>query len=357
MALAGRSTRRGATGRRWILIGIVLTLLVLLIDASLKARSNNDSSTLSTQAWVDQALPIIQSTNAEAQIVNEVRTQGLKMSARTITAQLNSVATNAKKTYQEAVALHPAASVAGAAGLLEASLLVRSQAGQEYATAMAGVLSSPVPQDDQADRAENAVLAAVQDMEVSDRAYNLFISSLPNIGTKIPASQWVPNKSQYQPATLETFLVSLRSSTSLTPVHKLEIQAISTIPSPVSSNNGVEVLPTQDGIQVTVVVINVGNQQENNLTITASISPAQAGYSVRQFASLAPDGAQSIQLGNLYPLQGQDATLTLTVTPLPDSPTPVVSKSITVFMPAPGTAPPTAPTTTTTTPNLTTPTT
>jgi hypothetical protein len=350
MAFAGRSSRRGATGRRWLLIGIVLTLFLLLIDASLKARSNNDASTLSTQAWVDQALPIIQSTNAEAQIINDVRAHGLTMSATTITGQLNSVAANAKKTYQEVIALRPGTSVAGAAGLLEACLLVRSQAGQEYATAMASVLSSPIPQNGQADPAENSVLAAVQDMEVSDRAYQLFTTSLPNVGTRIPASQWVPNTSQYQPATLETFLVSLRSSTSLSPIHKLEIQAISTNPSPVNDINGVEVLPTQDGMQVTVVVLNVGNQQENNLAITASVVPSQTGSSVRQFVSLAPGSAQSIQLGNLYPLQGHNATLTLTVTPVAGSPTPVVSKSITILMPAPGTAPPTAPTTGTTTP-------
>ncbi len=348
MALAGRSSRRGATGRRWLIIGIILTLFVLLIDASLKARSNNDSATLSSQAWVDQILPVIQSTNAEAQIINDVRAHGLTMSATTITTQLNTVDANAKKSYQEATALRPAASVAGAAGLLEASLLVRSQASQEYATAMVGVLRSSIPQDGQTDPAENPVLAAVQDMEVSDRAYQLFIAHAPNLGTKIPASQWVPDISQYDPTTLETFLVSLRSATSLSPIHRLEIEAISTNPAPVSTSNGVEILPTApQGIQITVVITNVGNQQENNLTITASVAPAATGYSVRDFASLSPGGAQSVQLGNLFPVQGQNASLALAVSPPYGSPTQVVSRSIAILEAAPGTAPPTAPTTTT----------
>src|SRR6202522_2645003 len=35
MALASRAARRGGAGRRWLLIGVVVTLFVLLIDASL----------------------------------------------------------------------------------------------------------------------------------------------------------------------------------------------------------------------------------------------------------------------------------------------------------------------------------
>ncbi|MBO0732648.1 MAG: hypothetical protein J2P57_25540, partial [Acidimicrobiaceae bacterium] len=143
----------------------------------------------------------------------------------------------------------------------------------------------------------------------------------------------------------------------LAPVHKLQIQAISTNPSPVNTLQGAEVLPVQNGIQVIVVLTNVGNQQENDLTVTAEVRPARTGFAVQQFASLAPGDSRSVQLGNLYPLQGRDATLTVTVTPRPGSPTPVVSRSITILMPSSSTAPPTAPTTSTTMPTqITTPT-
>jgi len=52
MALAGRSSRRGA-GARWLAIGIVVTLLVLLIDASLHSRSQSPGQQLAAGTWVD----------------------------------------------------------------------------------------------------------------------------------------------------------------------------------------------------------------------------------------------------------------------------------------------------------------
>ncbi len=65
MALAGRSARRGGGGSRWLFIGIALTLLVLLVDASLHSRSSGPGQQLAAGAWVDRALPIIATSNAE----------------------------------------------------------------------------------------------------------------------------------------------------------------------------------------------------------------------------------------------------------------------------------------------------
>jgi len=348
MALAGRTSRRSSSGRRWLILGVTVTLFVLLIDASLKSASTNSTTTLSNQAWIDQILPLIRATNSEGAVLQQVRTQAIHTPAATISSQLATVGKEAQATYQQAVSLHPPVAVEGAAGLLEACLAVRAQAAGEFAKAMGALLSSPVPQAGQSDVQANAVVAAAQDMEVSDRAYQLFSDNLPDMGFTPPPSAWVPDHSLYQPDTMATFAVTLRNSTSLTPVHQLAIDAISTNPSPVSTAGGVEVLPIQNGITVTVVVADVGNQAEHGLTITASALPAVRGGSVREFADLQPGQAQSIQLGDLYPLQGPLVTLTLTVTPARDSPAAVVSRSVTIQMLPPGVAPSTTTTSTTT---------
>ena len=349
MALAVRSSRRGATGRRWLVIGIVVTLFVLLVDASLRASSPNTARTLAAQAWMSRVLPLISATNDQGQQLIQFRSQAIQTStgaaASSLTSRIQAVASAAKKTYHQAAALHPPSSVQAAAGLLDACLLVRSESSQALAAAVGQALSEVAPAASGNDPAVAAVTTAAQDMEVSDRAYQLFTHNLPRLGVTFPPSQWVPDASQYDPTTLTVWLAALRHSTSLTPIHQLAIQAITTNPAPVSMANGIEILPAQRAMSVTVVVADPGNQPENNLTVSAQVSPALQGGSVRQFINLVPGGAQSVQLGSLYPLEGPLVTLTVTAAPPAGSSTPAASRHVTIQMPSPSSTPTTSTTT------------
>ena len=128
MALASRSVRRGGAGRRWLLIGVVITLFVLLIDASLKSRSPGPVQQLAAGAWLDRVMPIVTTSTEEGQQVAAIWTNGLQTPATSLAAQLDQLANGAARAYQQAVALRPPVSVAGAAGLLETCLLTRSEA-------------------------------------------------------------------------------------------------------------------------------------------------------------------------------------------------------------------------------------
>src|SRR5690242_4480272 len=128
MALASRSARRSGTGRRWLVIGIVITLLVLLIDASLRARSPGPGRQLAAGAWVDRVLPIVSTSTAEGNQIAAIWANGIRTSPAALTSQLNQIAADSARNYQQLVALRPPADLAGPTGLLEACLLTRSQA-------------------------------------------------------------------------------------------------------------------------------------------------------------------------------------------------------------------------------------
>src|SRR5690348_13204969 len=121
MALAGRSTRRGA-GARWLIIGVVITLLVLLIDASLHSRSPGPEQQLAAGDWVDRVLPVVSESNTQGLRVQQLWSGALKAKAASVTSEIDQIAAGAGAAYKTVVALRPPPQLAGAAGLLEACL-------------------------------------------------------------------------------------------------------------------------------------------------------------------------------------------------------------------------------------------
>ncbi len=325
---------------------LIVTIVVVLIDASLKSQSPAQAQTLSGQAWIDDVLPVIAASTTEGREITQIRTAGIGMSATAISGQLTQAATAAQHDYQSVVALKTPASLGGSPGLLEASLLVRAQAAQAAATAVRSVLSGSAPTA-ATDPNVEALATAGQDFAVADRAYQLFATSVPKaVGVTMPASQWVADPTVWDPAGLQVFLVSLRSGTSLTPVHQVTIQAVSTNPPPVGTTNGVQQFAPARGITVTVVMADTGNQPEKNLTVTASVAPAAPNQTsqVRGFASLTPGSSQATTIGPIVPASGAPVTLTVTITPPTGSTTPPVTSTLQIELAAPPT-----PTTTTTT--------
>lgn len=333
MALAGRSTRRGA-GARWLIIGVVITLLVLLIDASLHSRSTGPQQQLAAGAWVDRVLPVISESNTEAVRVRQLWAGALKMKAASVTSEIDQIAAGANGAYRTVVGLRPPASLAGAAGLLEACLLARSQATTALQRAFHLALSAS--QTPGSGDPASSIATAGDDLHVSDQAYRLFLSSLPRVSATLPASTWLSDPAPYQATNAQVFLASLRSAGSTTNVHEVTIFAVSTTPSPVTTQGNTQVLPDAKAITVTIVVADTGNQDESNLTVTASIAPASGAASAKDFVNLVPGEAHAIvNLGPLNPPQGVPVTLTVTVTPPSGSATPVATKVIVFSMPAP----------------------
>lgn len=335
---------------------MLATLVVLLIDASMKSRSTGPVKELAAQAWMDRALPLIRASTEQGQQIESLASDGLTMTAAAITAQADRTAAAARRTYAQAVKLNPPVTVSTAAGLLDAALLVRSQAASTVAKVMVGTLSGPATAA--AASASSASLAAsASSFSFADKAYVLFTKNLPHLGVTPPPSVWAANPALFQNPRLTTYLQALRNAINLTPVHQLQVVSLATNPGAESLDGKVQVLPLQSAISVAVVVGNTGNQVEKNLTVTASISPAVKAPSAREYiTSLAAGGDQALTIGSLYPLAGTPVVLTVTVSGSTRGLAPA-TQTLTFEMPKAGQTIPTTTTTTTLPPASTTTTT
>ncbi len=309
MALAGRSARRGGAGIRWLAIGVVITLLVLLIDASLHSRSVTTAEDLAAGTWIDRVLPVIATSTAEGQQLDQLWANGLHLSGPTISSQLEQLTAGSASAYQEVIKLRPPDILAGQSGLLEACLLSRSEATATLQSAFSPMLASS-RNGSSAAAQQNAVAAihtAGTDLAVGDQAYEMLVRTMPaSVGVHMPPSKWLTDSSPYQPQAAQIFLTSLQNAVIPTPVHQLKIYSVTTSPRPVAVTDNVNILPDASTMNVTVVLADVGNQPESNLTVTAAIVPATSGSSsVRDFVSLVPGQAYThCRHGSLEPTAG-----------------------------------------------------
>src|ERR1700694_4993602 len=138
MALASRPTRR--RGRRWLLLGILATAVVLAVNAAMSARSPAPARELAQQSYVDQILPAIQQSTQEGRDIETVRTQAVTLGAPTIATRLQQAATAAHQSLLQVRRLAPPSSLRTAQDLLVAALAIRADGADSFRQAMAGAV-------------------------------------------------------------------------------------------------------------------------------------------------------------------------------------------------------------------------
>ncbi|MHB8505695.1 MAG: hypothetical protein ACYDEN_08265, partial [Acidimicrobiales bacterium] len=350
MALASRSSRR-ASGRRWLAVGVVLTLLVLLVDASIKSRSPGPTRQLNGSIWIDRAFALVEQSDVQGEELASFLSDTKPTSGAAVTAQLDGVAAGARSTYLAYTRIRPPADLAGAAGLLQSCLLVRSEEARRIESAATAALAARVGTGI-ISRSGGAVAGAMQRLEVADQAYALFGAQLPRwLHVHAPPSRWITASMDPSPSGLTVFLTSLQSRASLRPVSSVAIEAVGTTPSAVGARGGTQILAPGHQLTVNVVVGNTGNQTERNLTVTASITPAVGTSSARVFvARLDPGTSQALTIGYLAPPLGQKVTLTVTLTPAAGDPARARTTTLLFEMPSPTTSAPTTTARSSTTP-------
>src|SRR5579859_613936 len=312
MALASRPTRW--RGRRWLLLGVFATIVVLAVNAAMSARSPTPARELAEQSYLDQILPAIQQSTQDGMDVATVRTQALKLGATTITDRLHQVATSAQRTLAQVRNLTPPRSLQTAHDLLIATLAIRAEGVDGLSAAMAAAMSGHA-----ATEVVPSVVDVGRDYDAADRAYALFVKAMPGLGVPLPASVWMTDPSAYTDPVVAVFLASLQAAASLTPVHDASVVLFITDPLPVNPTSNPQVLPISKSLNLQIVVADVGNQPEKNLTVTATIAPSTSGPTemVRDFVDLVPGQRRTVKLGGLRPQPGVPTTLTVKIDAAP----------------------------------------
>lgn len=311
MALGTRPARPFRRGRSWLFFAVLATVLVLIINAALSARSPGPARQQAEQSYLDQALPAIQQSTEQGLDISNLLGQALTLSPSTLANHLNEDFSQAQQALASVEKLNPPAAMKTPHALLVSALDLRASGAKAMGQAVATALSNQPPT-----AAIGALASAGLDLEASDRAYALFQQAVPATGSAVPKSVWVPDTSIYTTPMLSVFVNSLRAHSSATPVVAVVVVTVTTNPAPVNVLNGVQILPVASTLSLQVVVANTGNQPEPNLTVMASIAPSQIGptQSVRNFVGLNPGESRTVGLGPLRMIPGQATTLTATVT-------------------------------------------
>ncbi len=328
MALGSRPTPR--RGPRWLLLAVIATVVVLAINAAMSARSLAPAQDLAQQSYLDQVVPAIQQSTQEGMEIDATRAQALTLGSETLTTRLQEVATNAAQTLAQVRRLTPPKPLQTAHDLLIATLAIRADGADAFRQAMAGAISgqgTPTP--------VRQIVDVGRDLDASDRAYALFVKAMPNVNVAMPPSQWVGDATTYSETEVSVFLATLRSAKSLAPVHDTAVVVVTTDPTAVSVNGSTEVLPVSKLLNMQIVVADIGNQSEKNLTVSATIAPSANGPTemVRDFVDLAPGQRRTVKLGGLRAQPGVATTLTVKIDTVPGEANPADNvKTITFIM-------------------------
>lgn len=311
MAVGSRPARPARRRRRpWVLFAVLASVLVLVINAAMAARSPAPARQLAEQSYLDQALPAIHDSSQEGRAIDIVRTQAVHLSGPTITARINGVVTQSQQTLDAVAGLDPPASIKLAHALLVATLDLRYQAAKSLGQAIGTALSGqPI------DAGVQALGNVGLDFQAADRSYQLFQQAMPRVGAAPPDSRWVSDSTAYSSATLSVFVASLRSAGNTAQVNDVAVVLVTTEPQPVNLQGPLQILPIAKYLNLQIVVANLGNQPERNLTVTAAVAPAAIGpvQSVREFVDLVPGQTRTVALGGLRVQPGQPTTLTVKI--------------------------------------------
>ena len=310
--MAGPRARRRPTVL--LLTAAVVTAVVLIAQG---AASSRPKDTEAVQVYLDRLRPGVQTSTTDGSDFQDIRVHAVTLGRDGITRRLTRLAASVKTTLDDVDSLTPPASMRVAHAYLVASLGVRAKAINEARPAFdAALTQAPQPGQGLADAAGQLGTVG-QDLQLGDRAFGLFVGALPPGVEPIPPSTWVPDASVWTPVSLDAFLTTLRSSSSATAVHDLAMVAYQTEPAPVGAQAAAQIIPAVSAMTVTMVVENVGNQTEHNVTIAAVLTIGPGIQQLRDFIDLAPGQMRAVTLQSLHPVAGDQGTLTVTVQPVP----------------------------------------
>jgi hypothetical protein len=332
MVMSSRSPRSHRGTLRWLLLPVLVTLVLLVLDAAFHARSTKAGANLGSEAWVDRVLPEIAQSSAQGSEVAAINSGQVPAGPPAVSSELSGIASAAAATYT-AVVTNPAPSeLARAADQLQACLSARKAGTAQMAAAVQSLLDG-----DANSSFVTEMLSAASEFKAGDNAYRQFAMEFPKLGVTLPASAWPAITTAYRPTTLATLASKLLAGVTLAPQHQLAIDAITTNPPALRVQSGIQILSPTGALSVIVVIGNNGQSQEKGIQVTATITPSAGGNSqqVTKRVDLSEGQADAVLLGGLRVVPSAPTTLTVGALE-PNSEPGSAYQSVTIVVPGPG---------------------
>lgn len=302
------SNRRRGLFRLLVLVSVA----IILFSAVRSVIRSSDTGPDTRLAYVDKVRPEIDASTRQGAALADLRERAASLGSDGLRRSLETLVTSTTATYDGVAAVSPPQDIDASRGLLLAALKARQVGVERIAT----VLSIELTPDTPTDPAISALVEAGEDLIVSDRAYNLFVESLPKVAREAaPASSWVGSSETWDRASVSAFVASLRSSASVAPVHDIGIVTVITDPAPVGKEGDAEIIPDTKTLRLQVVVANLGNAPEKRVAVEA-VATSVGGMNVgRQFVDLEPGQRKTVAL-KLTLAAGDPVTVTVVAKPV-----------------------------------------
>ena len=311
----------GSRRRRLVVLVALAAFITALVLVGRGASSSSPNSGEAVQAYLDEVRPGVQQTETQGADFADVRSKAVTLGRDGIDRRLDRLATEARSTLASIDTLGPPSSMRVAQAYLVATLGVRLKAVLEARGAMDVALSKTTASDQGVGEAVSELATVSQDLGLGDRAFALFLGSLP-AGQSMPTgAPWITDSSQWTGIQLAAFVDRIRSSASAQPVHDLAMLAYQTDPGVVSVlPDGTEVIPASHTTSVAMVIENVGNQVEHNVRVWVYFTPDGAttpALKLNYFIDLGPGATRALSLNPLPTDPGMHGRLEVTVSPPP----------------------------------------
>lgn len=314
MAFAPR--RRGRRQPRWLLIGVLLSLAVITVNATLSARSKEPGRRLAQLGYLDRVRPHVEQSTAQGDEIAQVRSEAAKLGRDGIRRRLDRVARQAEEVLAAVNQVEPPEPLSTSHSLLVAAVAVRARAATALRDALGGLTAKQSPAS-----SIDALVAAGESIVAADRTYQVFLDSLPRPpgvhGPVMPASRWTHDAALWSRAELTAFAGALRATAAPGSVRDVAVVVVTTEPTAVASEGGASVLPLTKGLRLEAVVANVGNETERRVPVVATLrAPGGKVDTARDFVDLAPAQRRVVTLGGLQPVAGPPSTLSVVIGPV-----------------------------------------
>lgn len=312
MAFAPRRRRRRS---RWLLVGVLLSLTALFVNAGLASRSKGPAKRLAGLAYVDQVRPHVEESTAQGADLIQVRDDAVELGRNGIRRKAERVRRATAGHLVAVQAIDPPAELTASHSLLLSTMVLRARASSMMAEALGAAVGTADPGP-----AIDDLVKAAEDLIAADHTYRTFVETVVVADAKgplLPESRWVPERQVWERPEVSAFVSALRASAVSSPVHDVALLTFTTDPKPVGSEAGTAVLPLVRTLRVEVVVANIGNAAEAAVPVVATLTgPGGEVDTARDFVELAPGQRRAVALGGLRPVPGGPSTLTVVVGPV-----------------------------------------
>jgi len=348
-----RRRRRRPLGT--IIVSLVLAALALFLligGAAEVGRQSRPYQADIDRSYASQGTVVVNDSNASAAQFDKLVAAMPQMARRQLQEQLDALVADTTEQADDAAGLSPPAPAQGLDRAFAGVMASRALAVSHLRSALDGLLgmaplplagAAPAPTSSSpgagatsvllpSDRVASSLSSVGTLLRTADRDYATLRHQfrLAPGSARVPSSVWVHNAQFWSPGPVQTLVASLTASSTLAPLHRLQLLTVRLTPAAVppigtpSSSSGaagtssgqVSVIPPTDRLVVEAIVADYGNVGETNVVVSAQTQPQGATgtpASASATVSLEPGASIAVALPALKVEPGATYGLTVAV--------------------------------------------